>query len=137
MADRDRCCLSRSVQTFNCDLPSLQHLALRLYRPYLFEKEFKTVKFAAEPLLQADRERSSIASSERLQLLVPVAPNRLVFRDALCEQKPLYAVDILNPFGSQRSALTADLLTVLLFRRRRLVPWRRPAARPAYGPARL
>ena len=28
MADRDRCCLSRSVQTFNRDLPSLsgQHL---------------------------------------------------------------------------------------------------------------
>ena len=23
VADRDRCCLSRSVQTFNCDLPSL------------------------------------------------------------------------------------------------------------------
>ena len=90
------------------------------YRPYLFEKEFQPVKFAAEPLLQADRERSSIASSERLQLLAPIAPNRLEFSDALCEQKPLYAVDILNPFGSQGPALTADLPTVFLFRRGRL-----------------
>ena len=80
---------------------------------------------------------SSIASSERLQLLAPVAPNRLVFRAALCEQKPLYAVDILNPFGGQRPALTADLPTVLLFSRGRLCHGADPRLAPAYGPARL
>ncbi len=49
-----------------------KRIALCLHRPDLFENELQSVEFSAEPLLQADRERPSVASSERLQLLAPV-----------------------------------------------------------------
>ncbi len=77
------------------------------------------VEFAAEPLLQVSREGASVTSSERLQPLAPVPPNRLVVRDALCKEQPLDAVDVLDPFGGQRPALTADLPAVLRLGRRR------------------
>jgi hypothetical protein len=85
----------------------------------LFENELQSVEFSAEPLLQADRERASIASTKCLQALTPIPPNRRVFRDALREEQPFDAVDVLDPFGDQRPALTANLPAILLLGRGR------------------
>lgn len=93
------------------------HTSDPLHRFGLFEKELQSVELTANPLLQADRQRSSIASSEGLQLLASIPPNRLIVRDAPCEEQPLDAVDMLDPLGDQRPALTANLSTVLLLGR--------------------
>ena len=116
-----------------CDARST---ALRLYRPYLSEKELQPVKFAAEPLLQADRRgrpspvlsASSFWRRSRRTGSYSVMPwaNRSPFMRLTFLTRPAVR-DRRSRLICRQSSCSA----VGAFARRR------PAARPAYEPARL
>src|SRR5690349_7427396 len=77
----------------------------------LFDQELEPIELPADLGLQALRKGATIARDQFLEPLPSVAVQGLVVADPLGEQKPLDAVDVLDPFGGQDLALTTDPAT--------------------------
>src|SRR3954454_16712175 len=99
---------------------SEQGIALGFDSLDLFDQQLEPVKLPADLGLQALRKGATIARDQRLKPLPAVAVQGLVVANPLGEQKPLDAVDVLDPFGRQGLPLTTDPATVLLLRGRSL-----------------
>src|SRR3954467_10577880 len=99
----------------------------------LFDHELEPVELPADRGLQALWKRATIARDQFLEPLPAVAVQRLVVADPLGEQKPLDAVDVLDPFGRQRLALTTDPAAVLLVWGRSLDHRTHPGLAPLVG----
>src|SRR3954462_8781414 len=82
----------------------------------LFDHELEPVELPADLGLQALWEGAASARDAFLEPLPAVAVQGLVVADPLGEQKPLDAIDVLDPFGRQRLALTTDPAPILLLR---------------------
>ena len=80
----------------------------------LFDHELEPIELPADLGLQALRKGATIARDQFLKPLSTVAVQGLVVADPLGEQKPLDAVDVLDPFGRQRLALPTDPAPILL-----------------------
>src|SRR4051794_3045249 len=80
----------------------------------LFDHELEPIELPADLGLQALRKGATIARDQVLKPLSTVAVQGLVVADPLGEQKPLDAVDVLDPFGCQGLALPTDPAAVLL-----------------------
>src|SRR3954462_14870991 len=80
----------------------------------LFDHEFEPIEFPADLGFQALRKGATIARDQLLEPLSTVAVQGLVVADPLGEQKPLDAVDVLDPFGGQDLALPTDPAPILL-----------------------
>src|SRR3954468_18142254 len=80
----------------------------------LFDQELEPVELPSDLGLQALRKGATIARDQFLEPLPAVSVQGLVVADPLGEQKPLDAIDVLDPFGCQGLALTTDPATVLL-----------------------
>src|SRR3954447_18260029 len=80
----------------------------------LFDQQLKPIELAADLALEARRKGATIARDQLLKPPPAVAVQGLVVADPLGEQKPLDAVDVLDPFGRQRLALTTDPAPILL-----------------------
>src|SRR5215212_11137612 len=65
----------------------------------LFDQELEPVELPADLGFQALRKRATIARDQLLKPLPTVAMQGLVVADPLGEQKPLDAIDVLDPFG--------------------------------------
>src|SRR3954471_6769000 len=105
----------------------------------LFDHEFEPIEFPADLGFQALRKGATIARDQLLEPLSTVAVQGLVVADPLGEQKPLDAIDVLDPFGGQDLALPTDPAPILLVWGRgldhrtnaRLAPLTRPRASPS------
>src|SRR3954469_12070177 len=84
----------------------------------LFDQELEPIELPADLGLQALWKGAAIARDQLLKPLPAVSVQGLVVADPLGEQKPLDAVDVLDPFGCQRLALPTDPAAVLLLGRR-------------------
>src|SRR4051795_4929272 len=92
-----------------------QHgIALGLDSLDLFDQELEPIELSADLGLQALRKGATIARDQLLETLPAVAVQGLVVADPLGEQKPLDAIDVLDPFGRQGLALTTDPAPILL-----------------------
>src|SRR3954468_17415283 len=92
-----------------------QHgIAVGLDSLYLFDQELEPIELSADLGLQALRKGATIARDQLLETLPAVAVQGLVVADPLSEQKPLDAIDVLDPFGRQGLALTTDAAAGLL-----------------------
>src|SRR3954447_18560521 len=80
----------------------------------LFDQELEPVELPADLGLQALRKGATIARDQFLKPLPAVSVQGLVVADPLGEQKPLDAIDVLDPFGGQDLALPTDPASVLL-----------------------
>ena len=80
----------------------------------LFDHELEPIELPADLGLQALRKGATIARDQLLKPLPAVSVQGLVVADPLGEQKPLDAVDVLDPFGRQRLALPTDPAPILL-----------------------
>lgn len=85
----------------------------------LFQNKFQPIEFAADLRLQMGGQWSPVAGLKFLQLLTPIAAQRLVAGHALAEQQALDATDVTDPFVRQCPALTRETAPVLFFRCRR------------------
>src|SRR4051794_21018987 len=85
-----------------------QGIALGLDSLDLFDQELEPIELPSDLGLQALWKRATIARDQRLKPLSTVAVQGLVIADPLGEQKPLDAIDVLDPFGRQGLALTTD-----------------------------
>ena len=94
--------------------PGEQGIPLGLDSLDLFDQELEPVELPSDLGLQAIRKRATIARDQLLKPLPTVAVQGLVVADPLGEQKPLDAIDVLDPFGCQGLALTTDPATILL-----------------------
>src|SRR3954454_24564874 len=99
----------------------------------LFDHELEPVELPADLGLQALWKRATIARDQFLEPLPAVAVQRLVVADPLGEQKPLDAIDVLDPFGRQRLALPTDPAAVLLVWGRSLDHRTHPGLAPLVG----
>src|SRR3954454_12834646 len=99
----------------------------------LFDQELKPVKLAADLGLQALRKGAAIARDQRLKPLPAVSVQGLVVADPLGEQKPLDAIDVLDPFGGQDLALPTDPAPILLLGGRSLDHRTNPGLAPLVG----
>src|SRR4051812_20173373 len=99
----------------------------------LFDQELEPVELPADLGLQALRKGATIARDQLLKPLPAVAVQRLVVADPLGEQKPLDAVDVLDPFGCQGLALATDPAPILLLGRRSLDHRTNPGLAPLVG----
>src|SRR4051812_6396448 len=72
----------------------------------LFDQELEPVELPSDLGLQALRKGATIARDQFLEPLSTIAVQGLVVADPLGEQKPLDAIDVLDPFGCQGLALT-------------------------------
>src|SRR3954452_16442359 len=80
----------------------------------LFDHEFEPIEFPADLGLQALRRGATMPRYRLLEPLSTVAVQGLVVADPLGEQKPLDAIDVLDPFGGQDLALPTDPAPILL-----------------------
>src|SRR3954453_6096501 len=99
----------------------------------LFDHEFEPIELPADLGFQALRKGATIARDQLLKPLPAVAVQRLVVADPLGEQKPLDAVDVLDPFGCQGLALATDPAPILLLGRRSLDHRTNPGLAPLVG----
>src|SRR3954453_19895495 len=99
----------------------------------LFDHELEPVELPSDLGLQALWKGATIARDQLLKPLPAVAVQRLVVADPLGEQKPLDAVDVLDPFGCQGLALTTDPAPILLLGRRSLDHRTNPGLAPLVG----
>ena len=95
--------------------------------------ELEPIELPADLGLQALRKGATIARDQFLKPLSTVAVQGLVVADPLGEQKPLDAVDVLDPFGCQRLALPTDPAPILLLGRRSLDHRTNPGLAPLVG----
>src|SRR5215212_5817038 len=65
-----------------------------------------------------DRERSVIACPKFFQTFTTIAVQRLIVPDALAEEQPPDTIDMQNPLGDQRFALSAKAAAILFLGRR-------------------
>src|SRR4051812_46332786 len=79
--------------------PGQHGIALGLDSLDLFDHELAPVELPADLGLQALRKGATIARDQFLEPLSTVAVQGLVVADPLGEQKPLDAIDVLDPFG--------------------------------------
>src|SRR3954451_10089210 len=86
----------------------------------LFDQELEPVELPTDLGLQALRKGATIARDQLLKPLPAVAVQGRVVADPLGEQKPLDAVDVLDPFGGQDLAFTTHAAPILLVWGRRL-----------------
>src|SRR3954471_1672145 len=100
----------------------------------LFDHELEPVELPTDLGLQALWKRATIARDQFLEPLPAVAVQRLVVADPLGEQKPLDAIDVLDPFGRQRLALPTDPAAVLLVWGRSLDHRTHPGLAPLVRP---
>src|SRR3954464_1790004 len=111
-----------------------QHgIALGLDSLDLFDQELEPIELSADLGLQALRKGATIARDQLLETLPAVAVQGLVVADPLGEQKPLDAIDVLDPFGRQGLALTTDPAAVLLLGGRSLDHRTNPGLAPLVG----
>src|SRR3954465_14118585 len=113
--------------------PGQHGIALRLDSPALFDQELEPIELSADLGLQALRKGATIARDQLLETLPAVAVQGLVVADPLGEQKPLDAVDVLDPFGSQDLAFTTDPAPILLVWGRSLDHRTHPGLAPLVG----
>src|SRR3954451_11964773 len=99
----------------------------------LFDHELEPVELPSDLGLQALWKGAAIARDQFLKPLPAVAVQRLVVADPLGEQKPLDAIDVLDPFGRQRLALPTDSAAVLLVWGRSLDHRTHPGLAPLVG----
>ena len=81
-----------------------QGIALGLNSLDLFDQELEPVELPADLGLQALRKGATIARDQLLKPLPAVSVQGLVVADPLGKQKPLDAIDVLDPFGCQGRA---------------------------------
>src|SRR3954470_6310160 len=111
-----------------------QHgIALGLDSLDLFDQELEPIELSADLGLQALRKGATIARDQLLETLPAVAVQGLVVADPLGEQKPLDAIDVLDPFGRQGLALTTDPAPILLVWSRGLDHRTNPGLAPLVG----
>src|SRR5215211_7040072 len=65
-----------------------------------------------------DRERSVIACPKFFQTFTTIAVQRLIVPDALAEEQSSDTIDMQNPLGDQRFALSAKAAAILFLGRR-------------------
>src|SRR5881227_2588394 len=99
----------------------------------LFDQELEPIELPSDLGLQALRKGATIARDQFLKPLSTVAVQGLVVADPLGEQKPLDAVDVLDPFGRQDVALPTDPAPVLLVWGRGLDHRTHPGLAPLVG----
>src|SRR3954466_14144882 len=99
----------------------------------LFDHELEPVELPSDLGLQALWKGAAIARDQFLEPLPAVAVQRLAVADPLGEQKPLDAIDVLDPFGRQRLALPTDPAAVLLVWSRSLDHRTDPGLAPLVG----
>src|SRR3954465_3330139 len=99
----------------------------------LFDHELEPIELPADLGLQALWKGATIARDQFLEPLSTVAVQGLVVADPLGEQKPLDAIDVPDPFGRQRLALTTDPAPILLLGARSLDHRTDPGLAPLVG----
>src|SRR3954469_1750633 len=99
----------------------------------LFDQELEPVDLPTDLGLQALRKGATIARDQLLKPLPAVAVQGRVVADPLGEQKPLDAVDVLDPFGGQDLAFTTDPAPILLVWGRSLDHRTHPGLAPLVG----
>ena len=87
-------------------------IAFSLDRLDLLQQQFEPIEFPTDLRLQIGGQQTAVAGPERLQLLAPVATQRLVAGYALAEQKPFDAVDVSHALIRQDLALARETTAV-------------------------
>src|SRR3954467_12248425 len=99
----------------------------------LFDQELEPIELPADLGLQALRKGATIARDQFLKPLSTVSVQGLVVADPLGEQKPLDAIDVLDPLGRARLALANDPAPILLLGARSLGHRTNPGLAPLVG----